>query len=641
MTPHEVLKKYWNYDDFRPLQLEIINSVLVGKDTLGLMPTGGGKSLTFQIPAIILPGLTIVVTPLISLMKDQVDNLAARNIKAATLYSGMTLRERNLAFDRARLGKIKLLYVSPERLRSDSFQTEIRGCNVSLIVVDEAHCISQWGYDFRPSYLRIASLRETFPGVPVLALTASATPVVKTDIIANLDFRKGYQVFSQSFHRNNLSYIVRHDSEKESKLIDSLNAVRGSAIVYVRSRRATAGYAEALNTAGISATFYHAGLDPKIKEERQQLWKENKVRVMVATNAFGMGIDKPDVRVVVHMDIPPSLEEYYQEAGRAGRDGKRAYALMLATVADKAMLTRRLNSAFPPKEFILEVYEKACVFMDIPMGEGYGHIYDFDIGKFCKTFRFDSDSVVGALNILSNSGYFDYSDDPTTRARAQILIRKDEFYGIVFAPDEAKVINSMLRLFPGLFADYVSIDEDNIAMSTTLSREDVYQALLSLSRKKIIHYIPKRIIPYIYLPTSREEKKHIVIPKSVYEERKELMRQRLDAIRQFVFSGDACRDTILLNYFGEENASECGICDICVEKLRHNDLSDANSDSKKDARANLKTELLEVLSWQQRISLHNLLNLFPSQKEEAVEILRALIEQKIVLRSGNFLSVKD
>lgn len=625
MSPYDILKKYWGYDSFRPKQLEIIESIIGGHDTLGLMPTGGGKSITFQVPALMLPGITIVVTPLISLMKDQVDNLKMRGVKAAMLYSGMTRRERHIAYDKARLGVIKLLYVSPERLRSETFRTELRSWNVSLIVVDEAHCISQWGYDFRPPYLRIAELRDFYPQAPILALTASATPVVRDDIVSSLRFSPGYRIFALSFHRDNLSYVMRYDRDKEGKLVESLRAVDGSAIVYVRSRKATARYAELLQTEGISATFYHAGLDPKVKEERQQLWKENKIRVMVATNAFGMGIDKPDVRVVVHMDVPPSLEEYYQEAGRAGRDGRRSYALMIATPRDKATLTRRLNAAFPPKEQILQIYDKACVFMDVPVGEGFNHAYDFDIEKFCNIFGFNADDVRGALNILNNAGYLEYNDDPVTRPRIQIIIRREEFYHLRLEDNEHNVVNTILRLYPGLFADYVNVDEEAIAVSAQLTTDEVYQTLLTLKRKKILDYIPKRIMPYIFLPTSRELPKHVVIGRNVYEDRRALMEQRINAIRSFVFGTDKCRDMVLLEYFGENEPEPCGMCDVCV------------SARQSSREVDVKSYVLDKLKSAEAISMGEVMRGLPNHKDRVVEVLRELLAAKVIVRRGNNL----
>lgn len=576
--PRDVLHKYWGYDNFRPLQLDIIRSVLDGYDTLGLMPTGGGKSITFQVPALILPGLTLVITPLISLMKDQVDNLRNRGIKAGALYMGQPHREQHTVYDRARLGKIKLLYISPERLRSESFRAELSSWSVSLIVVDEAHCISQWGYDFRPSYLRIAELRKFFSDVPVLALTASATPIVRRDIIESLEFGTDHHVFTLSFHRNNLHYVVRNTYDKDSKLIEALSSVGGTAIVYVRSRVKTAKIAEMLNEAGIPATFYHAGLDPKVKEERQQMWKTDKIRVIVATNAFGMGIDKPDVRLVVHMDIPPTLEEYYQEAGRAGRDGYRAYALLIASPGDKSILSRRIAEAFPPRDFIVRVYETACNFMDIPVGEGYDHVYEFDLPKFCRTFSFQPEQVRGALSILTNAGWLDYVEEPAARGRVTMLVLRDELYRMTLEKNEQEVINAIFRLYPGLFADYIPINEDTVAALAELDNETVYQALLSLTRKRVLHYVPKRLLPYIYMPTSRELPKYITLPKSVYEDRRQLMENRIAAVRNFAFGAETCRDRILLEYFGETVVDDCGMCDVCVDRKRRAKQSEAPTD---------------------------------------------------------------
>lgn len=638
MTPQEVLSKYWGYDSFRPMQQEIVESVLSGHDTLGLLPTGGGKSITFQVPAMLLPGLTVVITPLVSLMKDQVDNLEARNIRAAMLYSGMSLRERNLAYDKARLGKIKLLYVSPERLRGETFQANLRSWDVSLFVVDEAHCISQWGYDFRPSYLRIASIRKLKPDAPVLALTASATPEVRRDIVERLEFRPGHREFRLSFHRKNLSYVIRHDREKEGKLIDALNSVTGSAIVYVRSRQATARYAEALNAAGISATFYHAGLDPSLKEMRQQDWKDNKVRVMVATNAFGMGIDKPDVRVVVHLDIPPSLEEYYQEAGRAGRDGLKAYALMIVSPSDKATLTRRLNAAFPPKEYIADVYEKACVFMGVAVGEGFQRVYEFDSAKFSKTFGLDPDKVKGSLAILTNAGYLDYCEDPAMRARIQILITRNEFYSLTLDKKESDVINAIFRLYPGIFADYVSIDEEVIAVTASMTREEVYAVLLKLKRERVLDYVPKRLVPYIYLPSAREHTRHIQIGRAVYEDRKALMEQRIEAVKTFAFATDRCRDTILLNYFGETEAGPCGMCDVCVSHREKDRLSALTAEERKAERRKLVDHIAECVHRYGRVSLDRLMSAFPDSRQEVIEALQHLIDEKKIVRRGNELT---
>jgi ATP-dependent DNA helicase RecQ len=567
MTPHEVLKKHWGYDEFRPCQLEIIQSVLDGHDTLGLLPTGGGKSITFQVPAMMLPGLTVVVTPLVSLMKDQVDNLRDRNIRGVYIYSGLTRRELTLAYDRCRLQKAKLLYVSPERLRSQSFIDELRRWQVSLIVVDEAHCISQWGYDFRPSYLKIIDLRKVVgEKVPVLALTASATPVVRDDIMARLNFGADRNIFTLSFDRSNLSYVVRQTDSKIDKLLDVLHKTSGTAIVYVRSRVKTRQIADALIADGISASFYHAGLDVEVKADRQEKWKSSQVRVMVATNAFGMGIDKPDVRVVVHMDVPPSLEEYYQEAGRAGRDGKPAFAVILASATDKGMLTRRLNEAFPDRDYIRRVYELVGNFLSVPVGEGYNKVFEFDINKFCAVYNLQPGPVRGALALLTQANYIEFVDEAPTQSRMIFLCRRDELYTLNLDENEDRVLMAIMRLYTGLFSEYVYISESRVAAAADVNEDQVYQAMLALSRMHVLHYVPRKAIPYIYYTTSRELPKHVVLPPQVYEDRRRLMEHRLNAIRRFVFGYDECRSKVLLEYFGETDVPPCGRCDVCRSK---------------------------------------------------------------------------
>ncbi len=560
---HHILKKYWGYDSFRPLQEEIIASVLDDRDTLGLLPTGGGKSITFQVPAMMLPGLTIVVTPLISLMKDQVDNLRRHGIRACALYSGLTVAETRLAYDRCALGKAKILYVSPERLQAKSFTDRIRSFDVQLIVVDEAHCISQWGYDFRPSYLNIRSLRKMFPDTPVLALTASATPEVAEDIMKQLDFRPGSRRFAKSFDRDNLSYIVRYDDYKERTLIRALSNTQGPAIVYVRSRRRCAELAAALEASGISASYYHAGLDVNEKEERQNAWMADRVRVMVATNAFGMGIDKPDVRMVVHYDLPSSLEEYYQEAGRAGRDGKPSYALTIVAKTDKATLTRRLNDSFPEKDFIRRVYELAGNFLDVAVGTGYDQVYDFNFRRFCTVYSLPQNLAYSALKILTQAGYIEYVDEVQSRSRVMIIARKDEFYSLELDDVADEVFNALQREYTGLFADYVYINEGMIARRAGVSEQQVYESMLKLSRMRVVSYVPKKSTPYIYYTTSREEPRHVLLPREVYEERRERMRTRIDAVRQFAFDSTQCRSATILRYFGEKDAPECRRCDVC------------------------------------------------------------------------------
>ena len=560
---HSILRKYWGYDTFRPMQEEIIDSVLAGHDTLGLLPTGGGKSLTFQVPAMILPGVTIVVTPLISLMKDQVDNLADRGIRAVLFHSGLTAREKDLGMTRCRLGKAKIAYVSPERLRNERFLAELRTLTVSLLVVDEAHCISQWGYDFRPSYLRISDLRRIVgEEVPVLALTASATPEVTADIMKHLGFREP-RVFSKSFTRENLSYIVRYADVKEPMLLRILSATSGCSIVYVRSRRRTRELAALLNGAGIPSEAYHAGLAPEEKEERQDRWKRDEVRVMVATNAFGMGIDKPNVRLVVHYDLPSSLEEYYQEAGRGGRDGKESLAVVIAGKRDKALLTRRVNESFPPKDFIARVYELAGNFLDVAVGEGYGMVYEFNFTLFCSTFDLPPVPTQSALHLLTRSGYVEYIEETTSRSRLMVIMRREELYDLNLDPDTEEVLQTLLRAYTGLFADYVYISELMIAERLRLSSEQVYRSLLTLSRLHAVHYVPRATTPYLVYTTSREEPRHLIIPIEVYERQRARMEARTEAMKEFVFNTTSCRAGTLLRYFGETPSKPCGKCDVC------------------------------------------------------------------------------
>lgn len=576
---HGILRDYWGYDSFRPLQREIIDSVLQGRDTLGLLPTGGGKSITFQVPALALDGLTLVVTPLISLMKDQVDNLRALGVKAAFIHSGMPRREGRLALDRSRLGKVKLLYLSPERLNSEAFLAEARTWRVSLIVVDEAHCISQWGYDFRPSYLKIASLRELFKDVPVLALTASATPDVVADIQDKLQFRPGAGLFSKSFRRSNISYLVRNVDVKPEMVLKILSSTAGTAIVYVRSRVRAHELADYLAKEGISAEYYHAGLATEEKDERQNRWKNSQTRVMVATNAFGMGIDKADVRTVVHVDLPSSLEEYYQEAGRAGRDGKPSYAVIVTSRSDKAALSRRIADSFPPKETILEIYDRVGVFLDVAVGEGFNRVYDFNEAAFCKRFGYRPAVVRSALSILTGAGYIEYNDDISSRARVMMLMKRDELYDLSLDEASDRVLTTLLRAYTGLFAEYVYIDEHRIASFLPgMTDTDVYQAFLTLGRMHVLHYVPRRLTPYIFYTTSRELPRYVTIPKAVYEDRRDNMERRIKAMKDFVYDDSRCREAVMLGYFGENEASECGRCDYCRAKARRR-LSEGDRES--------------------------------------------------------------
>ena len=567
----DILKKYWGYDAFRPLQQDIIDSVLAGRDTLGLMPTGGGKSITFQVPTMAMEGMALVVTPIISLMKDQVDRLRSLNIKATYLYAGLTRAEVNRTYEKCLYGNYKFLYVSPERLQSQSFMERLRQMKVSLIVVDEAHCISQWGYDFRPSFLRIAQVRKLFPSVPVLALTATATPVVVEDIQRCLAFRQP-NVFSMSFARSNLSYVVRPTEEKVAELIHILRSVPGTAIVYVRSRQRTKQISDELNRAGIHADYYHAGLYVEDKEDKQNKWTSNECRVMVATNAFGMGIDKPDVRLVVHVDIPNSLEEYYQEAGRAGRAGKRSYAVLLVKHTDQRTLRRHVTEAFPDKDFIRSVYERVGNFLGVSLGEGFQQMYDFNFNLFCRTFDLPVLPTHNALKILTQTGYIEFVEEIETQSRVMIHARKDELYDLdTTTPGADQVLQAILRIYTGLFADYVFINEDVIAYRTGLDQETIYKSLLELTRMRILHYVPRKRTPYIIYNTSREEPKHVLIPKAVYEDLRDRMTSRVEATINYAYSDTGCRERMLLSYFGENKADECGHCDLCIDNRKRGD----------------------------------------------------------------------
>ena len=574
-SPHrpilDVLKKYWGYEAFRPLQQEIIESVLQGRDTLGLMPTSGGKSITFQVPAMAIDGMALVVTPIISLMKDQVDRLRALNIKATYLYAGLTRAEVNRTYEKCLYGNCKFLYVSPERLQSQSFLERLRQMPIKLIVVDEAHCISQWGYDFRPSFLRIVQVRKLFPKVPVLALTATATPVVVEDIQRCLNF-KASNVLSMSFARSNLSYVVRPTEEKLTELVHILRAVPGTAIVYVRSRKRTKQISDVLNRRGIHSDFYHAGLYVEDKEDKQNKWTNDECRVMVATNAFGMGIDKPDVRLVVHVDIPNSLEEYYQEAGRAGRDGKRSFAVLLVKHTDKGTLHRHITEAFPDKDFIRNVYERVGNFLGVSLGEGYQSMFDFNFNLFCRTFDLPVLPTHNALKILTQAGYIEFVEEIETQSRVMILAKKEELYDLdTSTPGADQVLQAILRLYTGLFADYVFINEDVIAFRTGLDQETIYKSLLELTRMHILHYVPRKRSPYIIYTTSREEPKHVLFPKAVYEDLRQRMSDRIESIINYAYSDSGCRECMLLGYFGENRQDECGHCDLCIDRRKRGD----------------------------------------------------------------------
>lgn len=630
---HDILQSTWGYSEFRPLQLDIITSVMDGNDTLGLLPTGGGKSITFQVPALALAGLTLVVTPLISLMKDQVDNLLQRGVRAYCLHSGMSHSETRLVMDRCRLGKTKILYISPERLNNDNFLEELRTWNLSLLVVDEAHCISQWGYDFRPSYLHIKGVRNFFTDIPILALTASATPQVAQDIKTQLLFRPGNKQFTKSFIRENISYIIRHDEYKERTLLRVLNNTQGSAIVYVRSRKRCCEIASMLQTQGIPAAYYHAGLDPEDKSSRQNEWKSGTIRVMVATNAFGMGIDKPDVRVVAHMDLPSSLEEYYQEAGRAGRDGKPSYAVLIVAKSDKGLLSRHLNEAFPPKEYIRQVYEKACNFLDVAIGYGFQQIFEFNFPKFCQLFHLQPGLAESALKLLSRAEYIDYIDELHTRSRVMIVAQKQELYSLRLDEITERVFLELQRMYTGLFSDFTYIRETAISLRSGVSVEEVYQALLILSRMNVLIYVPKKSTPYLYFPTSREELRYILIPKAVYEDRRDKLEKQLTAMKNFAFDNTRCRVQTMLEYFGEKQVKDCGTCDVCRGKKRKTLTVNQEAD--------IADKIIEIVSASTDCTIYKVISRLNQRKEDVIEILRVLADESRIIIKGDLITLNQ
>ena len=561
----EVLRQYWGYDDFRGIQRDIIESIGSGHDTLGLMPTGGGKSITFQVPAMAMEGVCIVITPLIALMKDQVQHLRRLGIRAEAIYSGMQHDEILRILENCIFGGVKLLYVSPERLSSPLFQTKLSHMPVSFITVDEAHCISQWGYDFRPSYLEIARIRQLHPSVPVLALTATATPAVVDDIQERLQFSEK-RVFRMSFERNNLAYLVSNTPDKLNELIHLMDLYPGSAIVYVRSRLRAREIAEHLTDAGLSATFYHAGLDHAQKDKRQQDWQHDRTRIMVATNAFGMGIDKPDVRLVVHYDCPDSLEAYVQEAGRAGRDGKPAQAILLYNGSDNGKLSKRISDTFPEKDYIRQVYEHLAYYYQIATGDGYGVSREFVIEDFCQRFRHFPIRVHSALQLLDRAGYIEYNEEADNQARVRFLVGRDDLYRLdSVSPDEERVIVALLRCYGGLFADYGFIDESIVAQQAGVTPSACYEVLKSLSQRHLLHFIPRRAVPIIRYRQRREDGEHVQLPRNIYEDRLQQYRQRIDAMLSYAQRADLCRSRQLLAYFGEESTHNCGQCDVCQQ----------------------------------------------------------------------------
>ena len=625
MTYKEILHQYFGYDSFRGIQEPIIESIGSGRDTLGLMPTGGGKSITFQVPALAMEGICIVISPLIALMKDQVAALKTRGIKACAITSGMSHEAILTTLENCIFGDYKFLYISPERIGSELFRTKVVKMKVCFIAVDESHCISQWGYDFRPSYLNIAQIRDLIPDVPLLALTATATPEVVSDIQRQLHFREE-NVFRMSFARPNLIYVVRETSNKEAELIHILNSVPGSAIVYVRSRDKTKEIAKLLITHGLSATYYHAGLKSVEKDERQQTWSHDDIRIMVATNAFGMGIDKADVRMVIHYEMPDAPESYFQETGRGGRDGAPAYAVLLYHPNDQTRLSRRISENYPPKDFVRKVYEKLSYHYEMALGDGEGCRYDFHLEEFCHNYHLPMIQTESALRLLTQMGYLIYEEEVEYSSRLTFLVRRDELYhNPSETPDQEIAIRTLLRLYSGIFTDYAFIDEKYLARLCGFDDARLFEALIALSRARIVSYIPARRTPSVTWVRARTESDKLIFTPAIYEERKASYEQRVKAMKHYALCHNVCRSRLLLNYFGEQQTVPCGRCDNC---RRHH--SSGLRQSEAETIAQRITSLLADGA------LHPLeeLDTLPFPTEQIDAVLSTLISEEIIVRDG-------
>lgn len=631
MTPEEILKKYWNHDAFRPMQRDIIQSALDGRDTLALLPTGGGKSICFQVPALCTEGVCLVISPLIALMKDQVENLKKRGINAAAIFSGMNYRDIDRLFDNAVYGGLKFLYISPERLTTDLAKARIQRMNINLLAIDEAHCISQWGYDFRPPYLEIATIREFMPDVPVMALTATATPDVVTDICKKLEFKKDHQVFQQDFERKNLSYIVRNVEDKEAKLLDIIKKTNGTSIVYVRSRKATKILAELLQKHGLKADYYHAGLDPVERNRRQDAWISDKTKVIVATNAFGMGIDKPDVRSVVHFDLPDSLEAYFQEAGRAGRDGKRSYTVLLFNKSDTDNLTRNFDNSYPEMKEIRRVYEALGSYLQLAVGGGEGQSFDFDIAEFSQRFKLEILRTYSCLKVLEQDGWVSFTEGVFQPSNLKFMVNREQLYDFQLRKrDLERVLKGLLRALSGALNDYVNFNELQVAQFLKMSVMDLEQILNLLHRENIIDYRPQKDKPQIVFLRERADNQRLSIDWNLYMFRKKRAEYRLKKSIEYV-ELDICRSKQLLQYFGQADARKCGMCDVCLEK------------DKQDLDTNdftVFSEKIKSLVKREPLSLKEIVDSFAErQRTKVIQTIGFMLDEGFLEKIGDKFSI--
>lgn len=630
MDIHQILIKYWGHTEFRPLQEDIITNVLEGKDTLALLPTGGGKSICFQVPALAKEGICVVISPLIALMKDQVENLLKRNIKAAAIFSGMTNREIDITLDNCVYGNYKFLYVSPERIETDLFKARLEKMNVNLFAIDESHCISQWGYDFRPSYLNIAKLREYKPDVPFLALTATATSQVVGDIQEKLKFKKE-NVLQKSFERKNIAYVVIYEEDKYKRLLRILNKIKGTSVVYVGTRKRTKEIAQFLVQQGVSADYYHAGLSNHERSAKQNNWITNKTRVIVSTNAFGMGIDKPDVRTVVHLDLPNSLEAYFQEAGRAGRDEEKAYAVLLVEQADRLELEKQIINSFPEIETIKTTYQALANFFQIPIGSALNESYFFDINTFSKQYNFQSFTVYNCLKFLEKEGYLMLSEANYNPSRVKIEINKNDLYDFQLKNPTIDIfIKTLLRSHSGLFEEFVKIDEFDLAKKLKTTREKIIKVLDYLLHLNIISYTKQTNLPQITFLTPRVETKSLYISRQHYSERKEVSITKMESVIYYAYSKHKCRSQILLGYFGETNSYRCGVCDVCLERNKL-ELSDVEF-------SNVSDQIKKILGVE-HLPITALVNKIKGVREDKViKVIQWLTEnEKLMYNDKNLL----